>query len=302
MWERVGKAIASTSLKLKDLTMATETNDDFFFLAVENDNTSYRCPSACTSANHYNYCSTNSDSDNNILPKILRWIKLIVLKFAKSYYALPVLLVALPVLVGLLVGFWCGRRYEQAKLLQQLPKKQKMGGSQGSHLARLFSFAWNTIVAHGRDDGDELRKPAFSPREQQEIFPETRQQLEVREGLVRQELASDRETNQESGVPVQQVPRHIAVIMDGNRRYGKAVYGQATAGHWDGSRKVLDFAKWCIAEKVQVLTGTFQCAVMLMTHDNVCYSFPFLTDDLPFSISLQSMPLVPRTGDEIQSK
>jgi undecaprenyl diphosphate synthase len=75
-----------------------------------------------------------------------------------------------------------------------------------------------------------------------------------REENARQDLRSDRESVCESGVDADRVPKHVAIIMDGNRRYGKQVYGNATSGHWDGSRKVLQVAKWCIAENVRVLT------------------------------------------------
>ena len=50
------------------------------------------------------------------------------------------------------------------------------------------------------------------------------------------------------------VPRHIAVIMDGNRRYGMSTYGDAARGHWDGSKTLIEFSKWCISEGVRVLT------------------------------------------------
>ena len=42
--------------------------------------------------------------------------------------------------------------------------------------------------------------------------------------------------------------------MDGNRRYGKLKYGSATRGHWDGSKTLLDFSKWCLAEGVEIVT------------------------------------------------
>jgi len=58
----------------------------------------------------------------------------------------------------------------------------------------------------------------------------------------------------ESGVPLKDTPLHIAVIMDGNRRYGREKYGVAIKGHWDGSRKLVEFCKWCLAERIQILT------------------------------------------------
>ena len=47
---------------------------------------------------------------------------------------------------------------------------------------------------------------------------------------------------------------HLGIIMDGNRRYGKMKYGNASQGHWDGSSKLVEFAKWCIAENISFLT------------------------------------------------
>ena len=57
-----------------------------------------------------------------------------------------------------------------------------------------------------------------------------------------------------SGIAPGAVPRHVAVIMDGNRRYGRARYGSAARGHWDGSRNLADFASWCIDEGIAILT------------------------------------------------
>ena len=85
-------------------------------------------------------------------------------------------------------------------------------------------------------------------------FPKTREELVSREDHVRSDLTSDRDTLCESGIPETDLPRHIAFIMDGNRRYGRKTYGNTVAGHWDGSRKVLDVAKWCIAEKIPYAT------------------------------------------------
>lgn len=42
--------------------------------------------------------------------------------------------------------------------------------------------------------------------------------------------------------------------MDGNRRYGRSKYNNVARGHWDGSKTLVDFCKWCLAEGVQILT------------------------------------------------
>ncbi|KAI9915639.1 hypothetical protein PsorP6_007676 [Peronosclerospora sorghi] len=51
-----------------------------------------------------------------------------------------------------------------------------------------------------------------------------------------------------------EIPRHIAVIMDGNRRYGKNKYGESLRGHSDGSRTLVDFTDWCVDAGIKVLT------------------------------------------------
>jgi len=78
--------------------------------------------------------------------------------------------------------------------------------------------------------------------------------LWTKENETRSHLKSNAGTQRESDVPSELVPRHIAVIMDGNRRYGKSKYGSVAKGHWDGSSKLVEFAKWCIAEQIAVLT------------------------------------------------
>jgi undecaprenyl diphosphate synthase len=286
MWARVGRAISTSQQaweagnEYDDYDME---EDDFVVFPV--DNASHRCSASyyetCSTAcdNAYQSCSTES-STIIILLKMLRWIKLIVLKLARSYYALPILLVALPLITGLLVGFYCGRRYE-VKQQQNLMRKQSKNES--NSISSILSFAAFMLLSFfvpARDPIEVLHKhnaptleiPSEATTkattstekkqqqqhnlETQQDFPETREEMEEREQTVRCALRSDDESVCESGVDASQVPRHVAVIMDGNRRYGRSVYGKdkAAAGHWDGSRKVLEFAKWCIAEHVQVLT------------------------------------------------
>lgn len=50
------------------------------------------------------------------------------------------------------------------------------------------------------------------------------------------------------------VPKHIAVIMDGNRRFGKRKHGDPLKGHWAGGQTLLDFIQWCMNDGVEIVT------------------------------------------------
>ena len=50
------------------------------------------------------------------------------------------------------------------------------------------------------------------------------------------------------------VPRHIAVIMDGNRRFGMQKHGDALQGHWAGGQTLVDFIQWCIQDGIEIAT------------------------------------------------
>lgn len=52
----------------------------------------------------------------------------------------------------------------------------------------------------------------------------------------------------------QTIPHHIAVIMDGNRRFGRKTYGTATKGHSDGSQTLVHFVDWCREIGIRALT------------------------------------------------
>lgn len=51
-----------------------------------------------------------------------------------------------------------------------------------------------------------------------------------------------------------QVPKHIGVIMDGNRRWAKAAGSTAAQGHLAGAAKIEEFLGWCTETDVQVVT------------------------------------------------
>jgi len=49
-------------------------------------------------------------------------------------------------------------------------------------------------------------------------------------------------------------PRHIAFIMDGNRRYGVKRYGAKLQGHEAGGRKLTQVLQWCLDLRIQEVT------------------------------------------------
>ncbi|MFD8910365.1 isoprenyl transferase [Streptomyces sp. NPDC059575] len=51
-----------------------------------------------------------------------------------------------------------------------------------------------------------------------------------------------------------QVPKHIGVIMDGNRRWAKAAGSSTVHGHRAGAEKIEEFLGWCSETEVGVVT------------------------------------------------
>ncbi len=59
------------------------------------------------------------------------------------------------------------------------------------------------------------------------------------------------------------VPRHVGVILDGNRRWAKAVGASSREGHQAGADKIIDLLRWCDEAGVEVVT------LWLLSTDNL---------------------------------
>jgi short-chain Z-isoprenyl diphosphate synthase len=66
-----------------------------------------------------------------------------------------------------------------------------------------------------------------------------------------------------AGLAPDQMPRHVGVILDGNRRWAKAVGGQAATGHQAGADKIQELLGWCEELDVEVVT------LWLLSTDNL---------------------------------
>ena len=222
-----------------------ESTDAFvqLFGPLIDDNSSHQCPSFCVPC----------PDDQPLWWIALRWLKMFLLKLARSYHAAPVFLVIAPLIVGLLVGYSLGRwqsmGYEKPKIYSTILSSRLWLKLRDMVVMKCFKVSeW----MQSRTLETTINQTIDS--QHQEMKYQDVNVATSKEERVRTSLKSDAGTSRESGVDVSQVPRHVAVIMDGNRRYGKAKYGDVSKGHWDGSSKLVEFAKWCIAERISVLT------------------------------------------------
>ncbi|HLC65767.1 MAG TPA: polyprenyl diphosphate synthase [Candidatus Nanoarchaeia archaeon] len=77
------------------------------------------------------------------------------------------------------------------------------------------------------------------------------------------------------------IPPHIAVILDGNRRYAKKRFGNPLIGHYYGGKKVGELIKWCMEAGVKELTlYCFSVENFKRDEKEVAYLFNLFRDNL----------------------
>ncbi len=64
-------------------------------------------------------------------------------------------------------------------------------------------------------------------------------------------------------IPADRRPRHVGVILDGNRRWATAQGSSSSAGHRAGAAKIVDFLGWCDDIDVELVT------LWLLSTDNL---------------------------------
>lgn len=208
----------------------------------------------CTLLNECGRCP-----DHHMVWKVLRWTKIVAFKVARSYYAFPIVLIVAPMLIGILIGFALGSRSRSSSIRRSGGKRRKSNNGMRpsasfwaliprtlSPLSTMLSIILSAIPIPKKMSRCSSTDTSTATTESSSLV--------ARENQARQDLRSSHETERESGIPVDKIPKHVAVIMDGNRRYGRETYGDENRGHWDGSRKLLDLTKWCQAEGIPILT------------------------------------------------
>ena len=241
---------------------------DYLMFHHRMDNLSFLCDQYAAAMNT-DQCS--AEDCPVALGKILRWIKLIVLRVARSYYAYSFVLVVPPLIAGLLVGYWLGQRQAttttRSKGVNKTSANYHVLVQWTSWMASMFQVAMSFlslvlyriksslgwILPTSSDSTDTKTTPLIYANNESFNHISNINDDGALSGT-RKDLRSKRDTFCESGIAENQLPRHIAVIMDGNRRFGKANYNNATEGHEAGGRKVMELCKWCIAEKIKAVT------------------------------------------------
>jgi undecaprenyl diphosphate synthase len=145
----------------------------------------------------------------------------------------------LPLALGLFVGVWVGN--------QQSRSKKSFYHIITSWFSSVYSIVqfWHA-ARKSQQKRDQARENPFQQESVKVVSTGKEAGKEVAKNYV--------DTPVEAGVPLELVPNHIAVIMDGNRRYGKRTYGKGTMGHFDGGKMALQVIEWCSTEGVKVLT------------------------------------------------
>uniref|UniRef100_A0A7S4R975 Alkyl transferase n=1 Tax=Ditylum brightwellii TaxID=49249 RepID=A0A7S4R975_9STRA len=187
------------------------------------------------------------------LAVLLRWTEVLLRKIANAYLGNWILLMLVPCLFGLGIGCWLGRNIERKKKNggendkkrgyhtsgrcreereSQLKSYYGCDGVKESlhRVSSLFSSTTALIFTIVFEISNSLFSKTFSCSFLKGELPqqEEERELEKKEDKARSNLRSSAQTQYESGVNTQDIPKHIAVIMDGNRRYGRKVYGSAT--------------------------------------------------------------------------
>jgi len=141
----------------------------------------------------------------------------------------------LPLAVGLLLGYWLGRKRTESR-----PKAKSLVAIVSSWLHSVYSISKMWLRYH------LVRISCDSTEPIKEVTVYDANGKELKKNYI--------DTPRESGCDLSMIPRHVAVIMDGNRRYGKRKYGKGSMGHFDGAQMALNAIEWMSTEGVKHLT------------------------------------------------
>jgi len=205
--------------------------------------TSRTCGSLCMQ--HCFEYHFKHDQHTSFLSWLIFWCKAIIRKVFLKYLSHPIYLFLLPLCIGIFLGV----------ILAKITTTEIKPTRRDEAVNSSYNYYFRWIKTSSQNIF--FRLIAFLRATLALFFFMAAKQkfsLAQKEAAARAEATNKDGNRFEANVPLNQLPKHVAVIMDGNRRYGRAKYGIATKGHWDGSKKLCEFARWCQCEGLQVLT------------------------------------------------
>jgi undecaprenyl diphosphate synthase len=141
----------------------------------------------------------------------------------------------LPAILGLLIGLWLGKtQSRQQKSFAAIISSWLSSVLSITKFWVKFQVGSNSSSANGKKKADVF------------VQQTNGNGTEMKKNYI--------DTPVESGCDPSHVPKHVAVIMDGNRRYGKRMYGKGSMGHFDGGQKALQVIEWLDTEGCKALT------------------------------------------------
>lgn len=188
--------------------------------------------------NHNNREINNMDANN--CPAIvdaasaLCHLNAVATQSVASFQSASVVL--LPAIIGLMIGLWFGKTSAR----QQKSYATIIMNWFTSILSVSKFWIKFQIGKYNETDAKKIRSDVY---------------VKTANGTTGKEIVKNYyDTPVESGCEFEFVPKHMAVIMDGNRRYGKRLYGRGNMGHFDGANKLLQVVEWLDTEGVKALT------------------------------------------------
>jgi len=188
---------------------------------------------------------------------VLRYCSTILARIVDAYLSSTICLALVPLFCGLCIGYFLGakRRRQTASIEEDEDDVQDCKTLRDYKDLWLISLSLTLVCWYQKARSiiipvSSLEERNIDIKEEKHPISVTRKTdsvVELDDERKRYEhaktyLNSAVNTERESGIELSKVPKHIAVIMDGNRRYGRNKYGSATRGHWDGSKTLVDFA------------------------------------------------------------
>ena len=240
----------NTNLPNQSTTIATKTQNHCIYLPSSASISSSSSPSSIYNQistflptnihnNIHNINNINNNLHHNdrsrllvILRYILHYCKIIYHLYIQKYLNSPFVLGLLPLLIGIIVGFslgWWYFGYDNDSSIDDYDDND-------SSIDDYDDYDYDNDKNYYNDNNNDNNNNDDD------------------ENKTRSYFQSSIHTTKESSIPQSLLPQHIAIIMDGNRRYGKQRYNSISKGHYDGSKTLIDVTKWCIAEGISIVS------------------------------------------------